>query len=271
MEKQIYDQETMNEVESNEKLPKTKFEQIDIGKETELFYDFMKSSRWSAVFDRVYPELREIQKESKDKDECLKRYGKFVEGIHARDKGAMLSAQEYVQTEWEKIGQAFLEVLSEHFETDWPEDRHEIIGYVSALPAYPRFLKDYSFCVGYKNVANMIETAAHEILHFLWFKKWAEIFPETDKKEFESPHLVWRLSEIMDPIILQCHPEISKLIKPVKWGYQSFVDLKIGEKSMSQHFTDIYKDCLGRQLHFDEILKIVWGEAQRHREVLEKF
>ncbi len=186
MEKQIFGQETANEVESDiEKLPKTKFEQIDIGRETELFYTFMKSSRWSAAFDRVYPELREIQKESKDKDECLKRYGEFAEDIHERDKGTMLSAQEYVQIEWEKIGQAFLEVLSKHFETDWPEDRHEIIGYISALPAYPRFLKDYSFCVGYKNVANIIETAAHEILHFLWFKKWAEVFPETDKKEFE--------------------------------------------------------------------------------------
>ena len=64
----------------------------------------------------------------------------------------------------------------------------------------------------------MIEVSAHEILHFLWFKKWKEVFPETGLKEYESPHLVWRLSEIMDPIILQCQPKIKELIKPAKSG-----------------------------------------------------
>lgn len=272
MEKQASDQNTKTEIESSlERLPKTKFEQIDIGRETELFYRFMENSRWTAVFDRVYPELREIKKVSKDKDECLKRYREFVEGIHARDKALMASAQEQVQAEWEKIGRAFLEELSKHLETDWPEGRDKIIGYISALPAYPRFLKDYAFCVGYKNLGNMIEVAAHEILHFLWFKKWGEVFPEIDKKEYESPHLVWRLSEIMDPIILQCNPKIRELIKPRHWGYSSFGGIKIGDVGMTEYFKEIYIQSIASGDNFETTLEKLWEEAKKHEKEISGF
>jgi hypothetical protein len=44
--------------------------------------------------------------------------------------------------------------------------------------------------------------ALHEILHFIWFEKWKEIFPEHNKKEFESPHLAWKLSEMVPLAIL---------------------------------------------------------------------
>ena len=47
-----------------EKVPNTKFELIDIDMEADLVYSFMldKSGRWSQVFDKVYPELRVVQK-----------------------------------------------------------------------------------------------------------------------------------------------------------------------------------------------------------------
>ena len=187
-------QEDENRPESNlEKLPETIFEQIDLDKETDLVYSFMndKSGRWSIPFDKKYPELRVIQKESKDKEECLNRYKKFLEGVHVRDKEQMISAQEQIKEKWEKTGPAFLEALSQHFGTDWPDDKRKIMGYISTLPAYPRFLDDYSFCLGYNNVPDMVEVSAHEILHFLWFKKWKEVFPETPRREYDSPHLCW--------------------------------------------------------------------------------
>lgn len=112
---------------------------------------------------------------------------------------------------------------------------------------------------------------AHEILHFLWFKKWKEVFPESTNTDYESPHLVWRLSEVMDPIILHCHPILNTMIKPIDWGYPSFEGLKIGDKSMSEHFADIYRRCIIDNISFDLILKKVWQEAQKYREVLEKF
>jgi len=223
----------------------------------------MKMDRWSAAFDKMYPELREIQKSSKDRDECMKKY--------VRNEQQMLSAQEQIGLEWEKIGTAFLNELVDHFETEWPEDKKEVVGYISALPAYPRFLDDYSFCIGYKDVPNMIETSAHEILHFIWFKKWKEVFPEIERRQYESPHLVWRLSEIMDPIILQCNPKIKELIKPQKWGYKSFESIKIGDVSMIEYFKDIYLRSVGSGDSFEVTLKKLWEEAKKHEEEISKF
>ena len=75
----------------------------------------------------------------------------------------------------------------------------------------------------------------------------------------------------MDPIILQCQPEIKNLIKPTKWGYNSFMNLKIGNIGMTEYFVQIYKDCVQSGQSFEEILKILWAEAQKNKNVLEKF
>jgi hypothetical protein len=144
MGKNELNQEAEKKIESNmEKLPKTTFEQIDIDKETELVYSFMKdkTGRWSIPFDKKYPELRVIQKENTNKEECMLKYKAFLESIHTRDEEQMISVQERIQKEWEKTGPAFLEALSLHFETDWPADRQEIRGYVSVLPVFPRFFR----------------------------------------------------------------------------------------------------------------------------------
>lgn len=256
---------------SPEKLPKVSFEQLDIDREVELIDDYMKGDRWSSLFDKIYPELRVIQKESKNEEECLNRYKTFLKDLHARDEKLMVSAQEQIRSEWGKIGPDFLDALSRHFGTDWPGDKQDIVGYVSELPVFPRFLDEYSFCLGYKDISSMIEISAHEMLHFLWFKKWKEVFPETERKEFESPHLVWRLSEIMDPIILQSDPEIKKLINPRQWGYSSFAKIKIGDVSMTEYFKGIYLKSVSAGDDFETTLKKLYEEAKMHEKEISQF
>lgn len=264
--------ENQDNIESDlEKLPKSRFEIIDIDKETELFYSFMKRGRFSSVFDKAYPELREIQKECKDKDECMERFKEFLESLFEATKEKMLVAKQEIESEWEKIGPEFLEALSEYFETEWPKDKPEIVGYITNMPVFPRFLDEYQFCVSYRNTAGSIETSAHEILHFLWFKKWKEVFPEMNRGEYENPGLAWRLSEIMDPIILQCHSKIKELIKPKGWGYSSFKDIKIGDVSMTEYFKKIYSDSVSAGDNFETTLKKLWEEAQKHEKEISKF
>ncbi len=133
-------------------------------------------------------------------------------------------------------------------------------------------ISPYSFCVGYKvNTAQAREIIAHEIIHFLWFKKWKEVFPEIPIDQYESPHLTWRLSEIIDPIILQCHPIIKSLIQPTGWGYNSFKELKIGDIGMTEYFVKIYTKCVEEGQSFEKILKTLWKEAQENKEILERF
>jgi hypothetical protein len=192
--------------------------------------------------------------------------------VVAKDKVIILKAKDAIQDDWGVIGDEFLEILSKHFETEWPRDKRMITGYISIMPIFPRFLDKFSFCVSYKrNTAQARETIAHEIIHFLWFKKWEEVFPEIARNQYESPHLTWRLSEIMDPIILHCHPRIKELIQPVKWGYDSFKDIKRGDISMTKYFVQVYTNCVKTGENFEKILKTVWKEAEKHKDTLEKF
>lgn len=252
-------------------VPKVRFEIGDPIKEAELLLSFAGEKRWAAVFEKVYPELKPIQNQNGSKEEILKKYQEFSENIHKTKNPEILDFKEKLQNEWDKIGSDFLRLLAKSLETSWPEDKPEIVGYISILPVFPRFLDEYSFCVGYKGLENMIEVSAHEITHFLWFKKWKEVFPESKREEYESPNLIWRLSEIMDPIILQCNPEINKLIKPKKWGYSSFENIKIGQVGMTEYFKNIYFDCLNAQLSFEDILKKLWREAKKHELEISKF
>src|SRR3989344_5766784 len=121
------DEPNQNNIEDNlEKLPRSRFEIIDIDREAELFYSFMKRGRWSHVFDKVYPELRIIQKECKDKDECIEKYKEFLQNPPRNKKKKKTPRKEENEFEWNKVRLGFLEALSEHFETEWPKDKPEI-------------------------------------------------------------------------------------------------------------------------------------------------
>lgn len=257
-------------VESIEKIPKTIFELVDVNREAEVLAHFMQGDRWVSVFEKRYPELRGIQESCQGQDGCVDKYRDFLIKIHDQEGPKLVEALQQIRIEWEKISAIFLGTLATHFGTKWLVDKN-IIGYVSVLPVHPRFLEEQAFFTGYRDISTNIETIAHEIVHFLWFKKWSEVFPEMSSKEFQSPHLVWRLSEIIDPIILQCHPQISELIKPKKWGYNSFKDIKIGDAPMTDYFKKIYLDSVGAGDDFGVTMKKLWEEAKKHEKEISGF
>lgn len=252
-------------------IPKCRFELLDLDREAELFYSFMGRERFAGVFNKVYPDLRLIQETCNEEKDCLEKYKEFLENLRQSKKPAILEFKQKIELAWGNINDEFLKLLADHFETKWPEEKTEIVAYISNLPVFPRFLDDYQFCVGYKNVDSTIEVIAHEILHFLWFKKWKEVFPMVERKEYECPNLVWRLSEIMDPIILQCHEPINKLIKPRKWGYDSFEKIYIDGVGMTDFFKSIYLNGLVKGADFSVILENLWEAAQKYEKEISLF
>ena len=253
--------------------PEVKFELAPIELEVEYLYFFSRTERrFDTIMKRVYPELDGIIEKTKDKNEAILKCREFAKKVIEKNETIIIESKDSIQNDWSMIGNEFLLTLAKHFEIEWPRDISTITGYVSIVPIFPRFLETSSFCVGYRvNTSQAREIIAHEILHLLWFKKWKEIFPEISEDQYESPHLTWRLSEIMDPIILQCNPMIKGLVQPTMWGYNSFKDLKIGDTSMTEYFVKVYKKCVQDDQSFEEILKTLWNEAQKNREILEKF
>ncbi len=247
-------------------IPQVTYDIASLDLEAELFYTFSSKhrERWGSVLDRAYPELLPMVEKARDKREAENLCREFAGTLHAHNKDAIESGRIELQAAWDMVGPDFLKTLAEHFETEWPTDHPVVLGHVSVQPVYPRFLDSFSFCVGYRDLQNMVENSAHEILHFLWFKKWSEVFPEMSSKTYNSPHLVWRLSEIIDPIILQCHPKISKLIQPQKWGYRSFGSITIGDVSMTDYFKEIYEDSVRSGASFAETMRLLWSVIQQH-------
>ncbi|OHB25553.1 MAG: hypothetical protein A2542_00885 [Parcubacteria group bacterium RIFOXYD2_FULL_52_8] len=254
-------------------LPRVVFELAPLSMETRLLYNFSEPNRmFTNLMRKVYPELMRALEKTQDKEDALTVCRSFASQEIEENKAAIIASKEAIEQDWAQVSETFLATLALHMETSWPEDKKVITGHVSILPVCPRFLDKYAFTVNYrKEPAEARETIAHEILHFLWFKKWKEVFPEHKRAHYEAPHLVWRLSEVMDPIILQCHPEIHALIMPKGWGYTSFKQLRIGEVGMTQHFADIYKSEVNAGKSFADILRVLWEEAQKHEVTLGQF
>lgn len=253
-------------------MPKVKFRLPTTKREAEMLISFCKLRKtgwdWSEKIYKNHPKLREILKD-KQSDEYYKHVYKYSNEFIKKNKKSLDRLVTRYQKEWDKINNEYLEVLSERFETDYPTSRKTITAYVSIVPIFPRFLDEWSFNVSSKNPNFMIPIAMHEILHFLYFKKWMEVFPKTKRKELDNPHLVWRLSEILAPIILNHNKDIQKILKYKHMHYSEFQKIKIGRKTMIKYFEDLYKKHLKSNQSFEDFLKISWTETKKHKKTIE--
>ena len=87
----------------------------------------------------------------------------------------------------------------------------------------------------------LIETCAHETLHFLWFEKWKTIYPETPRAEFESPYIVWQYSEMVTDPILNNKP-FSTIFDFQEKGYASFYEMYDGKTLIMDKLRKIYSE-----------------------------
>ncbi|HAM88776.1 TPA: hypothetical protein DDY55_04140 [Candidatus Falkowbacteria bacterium] len=255
-------------------IPKIKFKLPTLEREANMLYGFCHPRPtgwdWSGRVYKQHPELKKLVVGIKNKDkffdQCSKYANKFIKENKKELKGAVADFQK----EWDKFGEKYLKILSKHFETNYPKNKKIIIAYVSINPICPRFLDEWSFNVQYNRPEYMRRIATHEIMHFLHFKKWLEVFPNTKRKEMDSPYLVWKLSEILAPIISNHHPEIHKMVKAYSPGYKEFQDIKIGGKKLIPYFENLYKKHLTSKNSFEDFLKLCWERSERYGDVINK-
>ncbi len=252
---------------------KVKFKLPSVKREAELLNYFLTSASagwdWSSIIYRNHPELKKILKGKKPND-FYKRIRKYSAEFIKENKDHLNESVKEYQKEWDKINEEYFKILSEHLETKIPKERKTISAYVSISPIFPRFLDEWGFCIGFKNIRLVIPFSMHEVLHFFYFKKWMEVFPETKREELDFPHLVWRLSEILAPAILNYNKDIQKLCKFRHEYYPEFQKVKIGKKKMIKHFEDLYKKHLKDRESFEEFLKNCRNETLKYKEIIGK-
>ena len=255
-------------------IPKVRFLLPTIKREAYFLHNFCRPRPtgwdWS---DRVYkqhPELKEMVNGIKNEDEFFKLSYKYARKFIKEHKDELEKVKREFQKDWDKVGDKFLRILSSHFETDWPRNKKIIMAFISINPICPRFLDKWSFSVRYKRPEYLKKIVCHEIIHFLYFKKWKEVFPKATRKSFDSPHIIWKLSEILAPIILNYHPEIQKIVKIYSPGYKEFQDIKIGNKKLIPYFEDLYKKHLKNNQSFEDFLRLAWENIEKHKDIINK-
>ncbi|OGD86942.1 hypothetical protein A2Z23_01610, partial [Candidatus Curtissbacteria bacterium RBG_16_39_7] len=214
---------------------------------------------WRERIFKLYPELETLKNET-NRNKRLKVTKNFVEDFYDKNKQEIETTISNIQKAWDKIGRKLLQTLSEVFQTDWGQIKR-IIGFVSINPLGPRFLHNNTFQVAYfLSQKRALELVLHEITHFIYFKKWAEVFPQDKTKTFDYPYLNWTLSEILTPVVA-CDLRIENIIHPtvISKGYEEHeaIRVKFGERPISlvDYFKLLYKKFRREDKSFEDFLK----------------
>ena len=121
----------------------------------------------------------------------------------------------------DRYNNSYFKALSSYLNIKWPNNLKEISATVGLIPVFPRYLDNFSFSIGTGvDDSKLLEVCAHETLHFLWFEKWKQIHPETPRREYDSPYLVWQYSEMVTDPILNNKP-FSTMFEFDERGYDS--------------------------------------------------
>lgn len=232
------------------KLPTVVFEQMPIKLETEMFFEFLNMDYWAKRITNKYPQFLQI-KEINEKKEKISKIKSEIIKIRKESRDKLNINLKAIKNDWQKVEGEVLEALSEIIQTDW--SNREITTYISINPVCPRFLNTWSFSVSsdYENTNLVI---AHEISHFLYFKKFKEQFHKAKKENYESPHKEWLLSEIV-AVIMSHDPRILKLIKTKSDYYPDHKTLKVKGEFVTKIIEDLYKNLVIKNNNFSEFIK----------------
>ena len=139
----------------------------------------------------------------------------------------------------------------------WPNELDVIDAKVGLIPVFPRYLDTFSFSVSTGlNDFQLTEICAHETLHFLWFEKWKKIYPETPRREYDSPYITWQYSEMVTDPILNNKP-FSDIFDFQEHGYNSFYEMYDGEELVMDNLRKIYGESISVEQKIDKGFKYI--------------
>ena len=246
-------------------FPKVLFRPIELG---ELLYyvDYFlnntisRSKNWDDTIYKDYPVLAAELDGVTGVSDRKNIETAFFEEVLETDKGAMSHGAELFQKEWDALNDRVMAALEDIVEIRWPASDKSMLGLVTPLSISPRTISKRTFLVSHKYSTYGVKTIAiHEILHFIYFEKWKEVFPGTRPGEFEAPHLVWRLSEIVPNVILGDKRMQDVFRRDFKSHYV-YHETDIGGRPLLSYIQDFYNS----RKDFAGFLKDSWEFVKAH-------
>lgn len=224
-------------------LPKIVFKEMSLKDNIDLvkwsFFESDDTLDLHAYTIKCYSELASIDL-SLPKEKIYQRIEEVVTNYYNSNIDLIKKEASRYNDTWSKYNDYYFIALTKYLNISWPEDRKIITADVGILPVCPRYLDDFSFSLSVgEPEKGIIEICAHESLHFLWFEKWKNMYPETPREEFDSPYLPWKYSEMVtDPILNS--KDINKVINVLEKGYDSFYELYDGDEKVMDKLRSIY-------------------------------
>ncbi|HLD16063.1 MAG TPA: hypothetical protein VJB94_05855 [Candidatus Nanoarchaeia archaeon] len=245
-------------------VPKLKFGVINFDGMIKMINSFLLHSGngfdWSGVYAKEYPEFGKLMGKIHTSEETKRLSEDFFRNIYDSRIGELTKISKDFQKEWDKNGEELLIALSKVVEKEWPADCKEIKAWISLNPICPRFLEKRAFDLYWRFSPDKMKVVAlHEILHFIWFEKWKEIFPKYRKEEFENPHLVWKLSEMV-PLSVLNDNRIQDIFKHEPSVYNEWKFKQIERKPLLEHLQEIYN----KRSSFADFMKKSWKFVKKH-------
>jgi len=236
------------------------FKNITMGDEVENLYNFIfDCGDWKKYVFKKHPSLKKALgfRAKKDRLNFIKKY---ISVYWLKNKKVIARNRETYEKNWRKVEKNVFAEMENIMRTKFPKNRN-ITAYISINPICPRFLNEWIFNMFYKFSSRRArEIIIHECLHFLYFKKWQEMFPEAKKKTFDSPHIIWHLSELAAPIILN-DPKMQKYLQLKAGFYGEHERVKIGGKTAPEFFNSIYK----KSANFEDFIKTAYRAIKKEK------
>lgn len=232
-------------------------ENIDFVKEA--FYEHGESLSLHDYTLEAFPELKKYDLNS-SKEEVFLALEKVVSDRYKKLNDVIENKVKACSKIWDEVNDKYFKLLTEFFEVEFPEKFKTIDASIGILPVCPRYLDSFSFSISIGVPDNVIvNLCAHETLHFAWFEKWKEIYPDTPREEFDSPYLCWQYSEMVTDPILNNEPFLSQF-NFNEHGYNSFYDLYDNGELVMDKLRAIYSE----HISIEEKIKKGYGYIKRY-------
>ncbi|WP_352420668.1 hypothetical protein [Proteiniborus sp.] len=207
--------------------------------------EFIKQDEfWSEPIFHFFPELLKFKglhnKSTDNKDIVKEISGTVVELYKSREKEIQSKVISY-QENWDCHEKLINERFSSIFKFDTNKVFNSLICNITLNPISPRYLRECVFDVFYLNSdEGSLGSALHEIAHYLWFYLWNQKY-EGSYEQYESPSLVWVLSEAVVEQILR-DEEFDRINPYHKNGnaYPYFYNMIINGRPLYDYLDKIY-------------------------------
>lgn len=162
-----------------------------------------ESDFWTRPLYDFYPQLSQEHARKLPFAERKAYIEKRMRAVYAEQENLLNQKVSAYTEQWRDDREPITSALSEAFDTDCARLFNDLRCGVSLNPIEPRFLMERRFDVFYLNSPRgAIGESIHEIIHFVWFYVWNQIFHD-GYDAYERPSLQWILSEMVVESIMR--------------------------------------------------------------------